>query len=216
VLEKLLTHFLDHPDPTGFKAQLVAVDRKACALYKVALDVKLKARGLPPEWSDIIISGAQNSEPDVEQFEYPKAKQDDLIEYFKLTPAEWEAWNRERYGEHSSKWRPPLKILIVCDRLLTGFDAPVEQVKRLRELQEIAAAAAATKQEPERLNLMQPDDATGAEPDAPSWDGPVELLTICRDRIIAAGMVLRPSTDERPSARGQETPVAPSGDRVIA
>ncbi len=25
-------------------------------------------------------------------------------------------------------WRPPLKILIVCDRLLTGFDAPIEQV----------------------------------------------------------------------------------------
>ena len=30
-----------------------------------------------------------------------------------------------------SKWRPPLKILIVCDRLLTGFDAPVEQVMYL-------------------------------------------------------------------------------------
>ena len=31
----------------------------------------------------------------------------------------------------STKWRPPLKILIVCDRLLTGFDAPVEQVMYL-------------------------------------------------------------------------------------
>jgi type I restriction enzyme R subunit len=118
-------------DPSGFKAQLVAVDRKACALYKVALDSKLKARGLPPEWSDVIISGAQNSEPDVEQFEYPKAKQDELIDYFKLTPAEWEAWNRERHGVDHSKWRAPLKILIVCDRLLTGFDAPVEQVMYL-------------------------------------------------------------------------------------
>jgi hypothetical protein len=26
---------------------------------------------------------------------------------------------------------PPFKILIVCDRLLTGFDAPVEQVMYL-------------------------------------------------------------------------------------
>jgi hypothetical protein len=34
--------------------------------------------------------------------------------------------------------------------------------------------------------------------------------------IIAAGMVLRPSTGEKPSARRQETPAAPSGDRVIA
>jgi type I restriction enzyme, R subunit len=35
VLEKVLGHFLQHPDPSGFKAQLVAVDRKACALYNI-------------------------------------------------------------------------------------------------------------------------------------------------------------------------------------
>ncbi len=128
VLEKVLAHFLEHPDPNGFKAQLVAVDRKTCAIYKDALDAKLKARSLPPEWSDVIISSAQNSEPDIERFEYPKAQQDELIDYFKLTPVECEAWNRELHGEDRSKWRPPLKILIVCDRLLTGFDAPVEQV----------------------------------------------------------------------------------------
>jgi type I restriction enzyme R subunit len=131
VLERMLAHFLEHPDPNGFKAQLVAVDRKACALYKQVLDEKLTARGLPPEWSDVIISAAQNSEPEVERFEYAKAKQDELIDFFKLTPAEWEAWNRERYGDDRSRWRPPLKILIVCDRLLTGFDAPVEQVMYL-------------------------------------------------------------------------------------
>jgi len=131
VLERMLTHFLEHPDPSGFKAQFVAVDRKACAVYKDALDAKLKAQGLPAEWSDVIISAAQNSEPDVERFEYPRAKQDELIDYFKLTPAEWEAWNRELYCEDRSQWRPPLKILIVCDRLLTGFDAPVEQVMYL-------------------------------------------------------------------------------------
>lgn len=44
VLERMLTHFLEHPDPNGFKAQLVAVDRKACALYKKALDKKLAAQ----------------------------------------------------------------------------------------------------------------------------------------------------------------------------
>lgn len=132
VLEKVITHFLEHPDPNGFKAQLVAVDRKACATYKNGLDAKLKARGLPPEWSDVIISAAQNTgDADVERLEYPKAKQDELIDYFKLTPSEWEAWNRERYGDEREKWRPPLKILIVCDRLLTGFDAPVEQVMYL-------------------------------------------------------------------------------------
>jgi type I restriction enzyme, R subunit len=131
VLDKLLAHFLAYPDPDGFKAQLVAVDRKACALYKDAFDAKLRARNLPPEWSEVIISSAQNSEPNVARFEYDKAKQDYLIDYFKLTPAEWERWNRERHGDDTSNWQPPLKILIVCDRLLTGFDAPIEQVMYL-------------------------------------------------------------------------------------
>jgi type I restriction enzyme, R subunit len=131
VLNKMLAHFLAHPDPNGFKAQLVAIDRTACARYKNALDVKLRERGLPPEWSDVIISSAQNSGTEIEAFEYAKSKQDDLIEYFKLSPTEWEAWNRENVGDDQSKWRQPLKILIVCDRLLTGFDAPVEQVMYL-------------------------------------------------------------------------------------
>ena len=41
-----------------------------------------------------LISAAQNDEPELERFHYPKQKQDDLIEYFKLTPKEWEDWNR--------------------------------------------------------------------------------------------------------------------------
>lgn len=132
VLDKLLNHFLEHPDPNGFKAQLVGVDRKACALYKIALDAKLKAMGHPPEWSEVIISETQNtSDEEVRRFEYNKAMQDELIDYFKLTPSEWERWNKEKHGEDRTKWRPPLKILIVCDRLLTGFDAPIEQVMYL-------------------------------------------------------------------------------------
>ena len=39
----MLDHFLEHPDPSGFKAQLVAVDRTACALYKDALDAEAEA-----------------------------------------------------------------------------------------------------------------------------------------------------------------------------
>ena len=74
---------------------------------------------------------AQNDDKELERFHYGKQKQDELIDYFKLTPSEWENWNRERFGDDKSKWRPPLKILIVCDRLLTGFDAPIEQVMYL-------------------------------------------------------------------------------------
>lgn len=131
VIGKMLEHFLEHPDPSGFKAQLVAVDRTACVRFKDELDTRLKERNLPPEWSDVIISAAQNDEPELERFHYGEQKQRDLIEYFKLTPNEWEEWNKELYGEDRNKWHPPLKILIVCDRLLTGFDAPIEQVMYL-------------------------------------------------------------------------------------
>lgn len=131
VVDKLIGHFLEHPDPSGFKAQLVVVDRKACALYKELLDQRLEAKGLPPEWTDVIISSAQNSEPAIAKFEYSKAAQDDIVDRFKLTHEDWEDRNRELLGADSSRWRPPVKILIVCDRLLTGFDAPVEQVMYL-------------------------------------------------------------------------------------
>ena len=40
VIDKMLAHFLEYPDPDGFKAQLVGVDRKACVLYKEKLDEK--------------------------------------------------------------------------------------------------------------------------------------------------------------------------------
>jgi type I restriction enzyme, R subunit len=131
VVEKLLTHFLAHPDPNGFKAQVVCLDRTACVLYKDALDDALIKRGLPPEWSEVIISAAQNDEKPLERFHYTKDKQDDIVERFKMTPKEWEAQNRTLHGDDHKAWTPPVKILIVCDRLLTGFDAPIEQVMYL-------------------------------------------------------------------------------------
>jgi hypothetical protein len=42
------------------------------------------------------------------------------------------------------------------------------------------------------------------------------LFLIAMFGIIAAGVAFRPSSMEKPLARRQETPVAPSGDRVIA
>jgi hypothetical protein len=42
------------------------------------------------------------------------------------------------------------------------------------------------------------------------------LFLIAMFGIIAVGVAFSPSTKEKPSARRQETPVAPSGDRVIA
>jgi phage tail protein X len=42
------------------------------------------------------------------------------------------------------------------------------------------------------------------------------LFLIAMFGIIAAGLAFLPGTKEKPSAQRQDTPVAPSGDRVIA
>ena len=153
VIANLVDHFLNFPDPSGFKAQLVTIDRTACSQYKDALDEELKSRGLPAEWSEVVISQGQNDPPGLERFHYNKDQTDEIIDYFKLTPAQWESWNRERCGEDRSKWKPPLKILIVCDRLLTGFDAPIEQVmyldKPLRDHNLLQAMARTNRPLPE-------------------------------------------------------------------
>jgi type I restriction enzyme, R subunit len=153
VIDNMVEHFLQHPDPSGFKAQLVTIDRLACVAYKDALDAALKERGLPPEWSEVIISEAQNDPPELVRYHYTKEKSDELIDYFKLTPKEWEKANTEKFGTDRAKWRPPLKILIVCDRLLTGFDAPIEQVmyldKPLRDHSLLQAMARTNRPFPE-------------------------------------------------------------------
>ncbi len=84
VIGNMVEHFLAHPDPNGFKAQLVAVDRFACQIYKDALDAEFRTRGLPPEWSEVVISQGQNDPPELERFHYTKEKTDEIIERFKI------------------------------------------------------------------------------------------------------------------------------------
>lgn len=130
VIRRTVDHFLVHPDPSGFKAQLVAVDRRICGLYHVALEAELKKRGLGPEWgvTDVIVSRKQNDRPELLRYAYSDERIEEKIAWFKLRPDEWEAQNRQLFGEERAKWRPALKILVVCNMLLTGFDAPIEQV----------------------------------------------------------------------------------------
>lgn len=130
VIRRTVDHFLSHPDPSGFKAQLVAVDRRICGLYHVALEAELKKRGIGPEWgvSDVIVSRKQNDRPELLRYAYGDEQIEEKIAWFKLKPSEWEEWNRQHHGEDRAKWRPALKILVVCNMLLTGFDAPIEQV----------------------------------------------------------------------------------------
>jgi type I restriction enzyme R subunit len=97
-------HFKENVKPLGYKAFVVAVDREACAKYKQALD-KL----LPPEWSvPVYTANAADTvdRPIVADLQISAEREDDVRVLFKK-PAE------------------DPKILIVTDKLLTGFDAPV-------------------------------------------------------------------------------------------
>ncbi|MCC7541183.1 MAG: type I restriction endonuclease subunit R [Deltaproteobacteria bacterium] len=102
----LLEHFTKFIQPNGFKAQVVAVSRDAAVLYKETLD-RLNA----PQ-SAVVISGSNDDEAHLRPHITSPDQRRDLVERF-------------------LKKADPLSILVVCDMLLTGFDAPVEQVMYL-------------------------------------------------------------------------------------
>jgi type I restriction enzyme R subunit len=97
-------HFKENVLPLGYKAFVVAVDREACAKYKQALD-KL----LPPEWTEAVYT--ENAadvvdRPLVAQLQLSDEREEDVRLLFKKAD------------------KNP-KILIVTDKLLTGYDAPL-------------------------------------------------------------------------------------------
>jgi type I restriction enzyme, R subunit len=97
-------HFQENVDPLGYKAFLVAVDRETCAKYKRALDELL-----PPEWSEVVYSKNPNDvvdRPDVHELQLSDDREKDVRRQFK-----------------KADQQP--KILIVTDKLLTGYDAPI-------------------------------------------------------------------------------------------
>ena len=101
VAEYVARHFRENVEPLGFKAFLVAVDRPACAAYKEELD-----RHLPPEYSQVVYSPLHNDSPELKKY---------------YISEEGEKKVRKDFLKKSS--HP--KILIVTQKLLTGFDAPI-------------------------------------------------------------------------------------------
>jgi len=94
-------HFTGNVEPMGYKAFVVGVDREACVLYKEALD-----RYLPPEYSDVVISHGHNDLAELRRFHYDETKELEIRKAFR-------------------KPEGLPKILIVTEKLLTGFDAPI-------------------------------------------------------------------------------------------
>lgn len=111
-IEKIALDIVGHYDqfirPDGFKAMVVAVSREAAVMY---YDYLRKFNG--PE-SAVVISGDHNDSEGLRAHHKSKAEIDGIIERF-LKPAS----------------EDPLSVLVVCDMLLTGFDAPIAQVMYL-------------------------------------------------------------------------------------
>ncbi|OQB72922.1 MAG: Type-1 restriction enzyme R protein [candidate division TA06 bacterium ADurb.Bin131] len=101
VSEFVAKYFTEHIEPLGYKAFLVAVDRQACVLYKKELD-----NLLPAEYSEVLISPAQNDSQEMRAFHYSDDKEKQIRKAFKNP------------GSNP-------KILIITEKLLTGFDAPI-------------------------------------------------------------------------------------------
>jgi len=104
-VEKVATYIADHYknyiEPMGYKAFVVGVDREACALYKKELD-----KHLPPEYAQVVYSTGFNDPPELAQYQLSETEE-----------------KRIRIAFRKSNEFP--KILIVTEKLLTGFDAPI-------------------------------------------------------------------------------------------
>ncbi len=101
IAECIAEHFQNTVEPMGFKAFLVGVDREACALYKQALD-----KHLPTEYAEVVYS--------------EDSRDSELMKSFHRTSGQ----EKEIRKNFLNKDAQP-KILIVTQKLLTGFDAPI-------------------------------------------------------------------------------------------
>lgn len=132
--ESMVNHYVEHIFSGGFKAQVVANSRIAAVRYKTALDKALKNKIaellvdnpmlvnmeiLQTLETAVVISGNHNDELQIKAYtngDYHKKS----IKRFKLPFGKTDEEDKSLNGN--------VGIIIVNNMLLTGFDAPVEQV----------------------------------------------------------------------------------------
>lgn len=101
IAQHIAEHYRNYIEPLGFKAFIVAVDREGCALYKEAID-----KYLPPDYTKVVYTS-----------DY---KDNELLKKYYITDEE----EKRIRKDFKSPDKLP-KILIVTEKLLTGYDAPV-------------------------------------------------------------------------------------------
>ena len=111
----------------NFKAMVIVSGKKACVRYKQALDKALTSKFGPEAqyWSEIVMSWGQNETEEVEIYRqelYKRYKQHNTTKINENTV--------KQFKKSDSR----IKILIVTDMLLTGFDAPILKVAYLDKM----------------------------------------------------------------------------------
>lgn len=135
--KSMVNHYVEHIFSGGFKAQIVANSRIAAVRYKTAIDAALKAKIAELEVDNtmlvnldvlktletaVVISGSHNDELEIKAYtngDYHKKS----IKRFKLPFGKTDEEDKSLNGN--------VGIVIVNNMLLTGFDAPIEQVMYL-------------------------------------------------------------------------------------
>ena len=119
----IIEHYNQAIKPNGFKAMIVAETRAAVDKYKTALD-----RLIDPAISAVVMTINDKDDPDEWKEKYFLTDKDEVA-------------LKGRFKDPAD----PLSFLIVCDKLLAGFDAPVLQAmyldSRLREHNLLQAVA---------------------------------------------------------------------------
>ncbi len=143
IARDLVNHYIDNVLPEGFKAQVVCHSKLAAVRYQKAIRKALrermdreKARGQPDSESiksieflkaAVVISAEPTNEPASFTIARTEAKHWNAVDNF------CKSFNMV----DPDKTLTGIAFLVVCDMLLTGFDAPVEQVMYIdKKLQE--------------------------------------------------------------------------------
>jgi type I restriction enzyme R subunit len=122
-------HFRAHVAPDGFKAQICAIDRLACVAYKVALDRVITASLMKTEKLSEEEAKAKASAMSVCVYspgQHDGEQHPELVVH-QIPPEDVTPKIVPRFLDPND----PLKFIIVCNKLLTGFDAPIEQAMYL-------------------------------------------------------------------------------------
>lgn len=114
------THFRDNWQGTGFKGQLVCQDKATALLYKSFLNE------FGMVWSEVLISGPDEREGEEDIY---KENKEAVQRFWKGTMQRFgneKEYNKQIINAFKKSEHP--EIIIVVDKLLTGFDAPCNTV----------------------------------------------------------------------------------------